>query len=101
LTVRSAGSTFQAIIARQFAALRSGDRFFWLNQGFDSATASMIANTTLAQVLERNTDIKGLQKSVFIQKAIGTHVHSRMPNSPPDSHGRALPAPFTQHPSQH
>ena len=95
------GPTFQAIIARQFVALRSGDRFYWLNQRFDFATAAMIGNTTFAQIIERNTDIRNLQTNVFMQSAVGTHVHGRMPNSPPDSHGKALPAPFTQHASQH
>jgi peroxidase len=33
------GQTFQTIIARQLDALESGDRFFWLNQDFDPATA--------------------------------------------------------------
>ena len=91
------GPTFQAIIARQFAALRDGDRYFWLNEGFDAATAAIIAKTTLAQIIERNTDIKNLQANVFIQQTVGTHVHMRMPNTKPASGGKALPAPFTQH----
>jgi peroxidase len=49
------GPTFQAIIADQFQALRAGDRFFWRNEGFDQQTARMIANTTLADLLRRNT----------------------------------------------
>jgi len=91
------GPTFQAIIAKQFAALRDGDRFFWLNEGFDAGTAAMISNTTLAQVIERNTDITNLQRNVFIQQTVGTHVHMRMPNTTPNSGGKALPPPFTQH----
>ncbi len=47
------GQTFEAIIANQFAALRAGDRFFWLNQAFDKQTASLIANTTLAGIMKR------------------------------------------------
>jgi len=91
------GPTFQAIIAKQFAALRDGDRFFWLNEGFDARTAAMISNTTLAQVIERNTDIANLQPNVFIQQTVGTHVHMRLPNATPNSGGKALPPPFTQH----
>jgi len=60
-----AGPTFQAIIARQFQALRSGDRFFWLNQGFDSNTASMIANTRLSTILRRDTDSTSVPTQVF------------------------------------
>ncbi len=60
------GPTFQAIIGGQFEALRAGDRFFWLNQGFDASTASMIASTKLSDILLRNTDIINLQPNVFI-----------------------------------
>jgi hypothetical protein len=91
------GPTFQAIIAKQFAALRDGDRFFWLNEDFDAGTAAMISNTTLAQIIERNTDITNLQANVFIQQTVGTHVHMRTPNTKPNSGGKALPPPFTQH----
>jgi peroxidase len=91
------GPTFQAIIAKQFAALRDGDRFFWLNEGFDAGTAAMISNTTLAQIIERNTDITNLQPNAFIQQTVGAHVHTRMPNPTPNSGGKALPPPFTQH----
>lgn len=61
------GPTFQAIIARQFYALRTGDRFFWLNEGFDSDTANMIRHTTLADLIRRNTDANQMQDKVFIQ----------------------------------
>jgi peroxidase len=60
------GPTFQRIIGDQFSALRAGDRFFWLNQGFDSATTHMIANTTLADIILRNTDTTALEQHVFI-----------------------------------
>jgi peroxidase len=62
------GPTFQAIIARQFQALRAGDRFFWSNQGFDSQTALRIANTGLSDIIQRNTDTPNLQANVFIQR---------------------------------
>jgi peroxidase len=63
------GPTFQKIISRQFSALRAGDRFFWLNQGFDSATSSMIESTTLADIIVRNTDTTALPQHVFLQGA--------------------------------
>jgi peroxidase len=84
------GPTFQAIIADQFEALRSGDRFFWLNQGFNQPLASAISNTTLGAIIMRNTDTTAtLQQNVFIQKALGTNVHQHItPPSQIDTHGR-------------
>jgi peroxidase len=83
------GSTFQTIIAKQFTALRAGDRFFWQNQKFDDQTASAISNTTLADILLRNTDTTArLQNNVFIQHALGTQPHQHMPApNLVDSHG--------------
>jgi peroxidase len=60
------GQTFQTIIADQFDALESGDRFFWLNQGFDPATAQMISQTTLADIIERDTGTPAEQPNVFV-----------------------------------
>ena len=88
------GPTFQAIIARQFHALRAGDRFFWMNEGFNQETVAMIANTTLADIIKRNTDTTNLQANVFIQSALPTHVKPHV--TPPaviDTHGRKGP-PF-------
>jgi peroxidase len=83
------GPTFQAIIANQFDALRAGDRFFWLNEGFDRQTASMISNTTLADLLRRNTNTPNLQTDVFIQAALPTHVKPHVtPPAMVDTHGR-------------
>jgi peroxidase len=68
------GPTFQAIIADQFQALRSGDRFFWLNQGFGQHLTSAISNTTLGDIITRNTDTTAtLQPNVFIQQSLGGH----------------------------
>jgi peroxidase len=67
------GQTFQAIIADQFEALRSGDRFFWQNEGFEASIALMISHTTLADVIQRNTATPNLQANVFIQSALPTH----------------------------
>jgi peroxidase len=60
------GQTFQTIIADQFDALESGDRFFWLNQDFDPVTAQMISQTTLADIIERDTGTPAQQPNVFI-----------------------------------
>ena len=60
------GSTFGAIIAGQFEALRDGDRFWWQNEGFDPQTKSMIANTTLSDLIMRDTDTIDMQQQAFI-----------------------------------
>jgi peroxidase len=82
------GPTFQAIIEDQFDALRAGDRFFWLNEGFDQATASMIANTTLATLIKRNAATPNLQANVFLQADLPPHVrhHATQP-AVIDAHG--------------
>jgi len=84
------GPTFQTIIAKQFEALRSGDRFFWLNQDFNQQLASAISSTTLGDIIRRNTDTTAtLQPNVFIQQTLGGHVqqHTVQPNHI-DTHGR-------------
>jgi len=60
------GETFQAIIKMQFEALRDGDRFWFENQGFDSKTLSAIKDTTLADIILRNTDTRHIQDDVFV-----------------------------------
>ncbi len=80
------GPTFETILVRQFAALRSGDRFFWQNQFFDQQTAEMIARTTLGQIIMRNTNTVSLQPDVFLAPVASTHtkMHVLMPV---DRHG--------------
>ena len=66
------GTTFQAIIASQFHALRAGDRFFWQNQKFDARTAAMISQTTLATIMLRNTDTTAdPEPNLFIEAPLG------------------------------
>jgi peroxidase len=77
------GQTFQAIIAKQFQALRAGDRFFWIRQGFDQRTAQTILTTHLSDLIKRNAATPNLQKNVFIQ--------ANLPQSSPKPHS---PQPF-------
>ena len=60
------GQTFQTIIADQFDALRSGDRFFWQNEGFDAGTQAMISQTTLGDIIQRDMGTTVEQQNVFL-----------------------------------
>jgi peroxidase len=63
----SMGQTFTKIIADQFQRLRDGDRFFYLNQ-FHGAQLAAIQNTSLRDIIARNTTTKNLQDNVFFFK---------------------------------
>lgn len=60
------GSTFQAVIAHQFVALRDGDPLWWQNQNFSAAEKTEIQNTTLADIIQRNTDTHATQDNAFL-----------------------------------
>jgi peroxidase len=87
------GPTFQAIIGKQFEALRDGDRFFWRNQGFDRATAERIAATRLSHIIKRNTDTTSITENAFLASGKPVRKPPRAPAGPIDNHGRLGP-PF-------
>ncbi len=60
----SLGQTEQAVLAKQFEALRDGDRFFYENADPPSLV-NQLNNTTLADIIERNTTLTNLQSDVF------------------------------------
>jgi hypothetical protein len=73
-----------------------------MNEGFNDETASMISNTTLAEIILRNTDTTNLQANVFIETPLpinvtpnvtaplATHVQSHLPTPAAiDTHGRS------------
>jgi Ca2+-binding RTX toxin-like protein len=54
------------IVAQQFANLRDGDRYWFENQGFDRATLNQIKQTTLSDLILRNTDTVNMQDDAFV-----------------------------------
>jgi hypothetical protein len=64
------GPLFQAILVDQFARLRAGDRFFYLNESFNQDELNLLKQApTLAKVIEANTGVTNLQSDVFLFKA--------------------------------
>jgi len=62
------GPLMQKVVADQFARLRDGDRF-WYQRAFSGRQLAQLERTTLADVIERNSDVTGLQSNVFFFKA--------------------------------
>ena len=79
------GTTFQTIIAMQFENLRDGDRLWYENQGFDDKTIAAIKNTTLGDIMERNTDTDIMQSDVFVYYDRHGGTQSQMTAENPDA----------------
>jgi peroxidase len=60
----SVGPTFARIIADQFNRIRAGDRF-WYENTFRGSELRELQQTTLADVIRRNTTITNLQPEAF------------------------------------
>lgn len=60
----SMGETFTAILVDQFTRLRDGDRF-WYQSSLPNRLVRDIENTTLADIIRRNTELTKLQENVF------------------------------------
>jgi hypothetical protein len=60
----SLGETATTIIADQFERLRDGDRFYYENTMSDREVRQ-IENTSLGDIIQRNTNIDSLQSNVF------------------------------------
>jgi hypothetical protein len=60
----SVGELIRTVLVDQFTRLREADRF-WYQRIFRGRKLRTIENTTLADVIERNTHVAGLQANVF------------------------------------
>ncbi|OED40207.1 hypothetical protein AB833_12315 [Chromatiales bacterium (ex Bugula neritina AB1)] len=58
------GQLFTEINTRQFAALRDGDRFYYENR-YSGAELEQIRETTLSDIIRRNTDVDDIQDNAF------------------------------------
>lgn len=65
----SMGELFSTIIVDQFERIRTGDRF-WYENVFSGRQLQEIDETTLAEVIERNTGVSGLQANVFFAETV-------------------------------
>ncbi|HWB08500.1 MAG TPA: peroxidase family protein, partial [Pirellulales bacterium] len=94
----SLGQTEQALLARQFEALRDGDRFFYENAD-PRGLIEQLDNTTLAQIIERNTTLTNLQPDVFfffsnIQGTVTTGQAGNVHMSPGGKQPGQAPSPL-------
>ena len=61
------GEGLDAIIKMQFGFLRDGDRYYYENDpAFTTDELTEIKNTTLSEIILRNTEILTLQENVFV-----------------------------------
>jgi Ca2+-binding RTX toxin-like protein len=79
------GSTFGAIIAMQFENLRDGDRFYFENQ-LDARTVNQIEHTTLADIIERDTDTQHMQDDAFVFYNRHSGTAGGVASEDPDAH---------------
>ncbi|MCJ2082283.1 peroxidase family protein [Methylobacterium sp. J-090] len=77
------GPTFSAIVGSQFDRLRDGDRLWYENDQFDRQTLNDIRQTTLSDIITRNTDTRHIQDDAFtFYDRRSSDVASENPNAP-------------------
>lgn len=78
----SVGETMRVILVDQFTRLRDGDRFWYENVfAGERQMLDQLRSTTLKDVIERNTDIEGLQDNVFFDAGVLIHQLPDLPDS--------------------
>jgi len=60
----SVGKLLQTVLVDQFERIRDGDRF-WYQNVFGGEQLRDLEHTRLADVIQRNTDIEGMQRNAF------------------------------------
>ncbi len=90
----SVGPLFQRILTDQFVRLRDGDRF-WYERYLKGEELTQVRETTLADVIRRNTETNNLQENVFFFRAsISGHVAvTPPPNGGPQTTAQPGPGP--------
>ncbi|MCH8829069.1 MAG: peroxidase, partial [Planctomycetes bacterium] len=65
----SVGELIHTVLVDQFERLRDGDRF-WYQNLFSGEELAQIRATTLADVIQRNTNISGLRDNLFFDESV-------------------------------
>jgi hypothetical protein len=74
----SVGQLIRTVLADQFYRIRAGDRY-WYQSVFSGEELRRIENTTLADVVRRNTNVTGVQDNVFFAANAQPKDHHRRP----------------------
>ena len=88
----SVGQLFGRIIANQFQRLRDGDRF-WFENTLKGPALGAMEQTTLADIIQRNTSLTTLQKNVFFFGAPTTPISPGAPTRPMPPNPNGPPPP--------
>ena len=70
----SVGKTLHEMLRVQFEKLRDGDYYFYLNDPYlPDETRNEVRNTTLSDVIKRNTDLTNFQSNAFLSEECPGH----------------------------
>ncbi len=91
------GSTLHAIYKNQFQNLRDGDRYYYIvDLNLTETDIELIENSTLANLILKNTDIETIQKNVFISTPINEWPRNQYSISQATFDAVAFPIPTSQ-----